>query len=87
MRFYDGNRVAEVELYEYTKEVGFSLDFSIDFYEARLLEYDDDNDYYIVDDIDCVIEQACDLKNGNGDYATPYKDENREVVIIVNDYI
>lgn len=54
-RLSDGKRVVEITMNEWTG-TGYTPDWSNDFFNVGCLPYDEENDYYIVDDIEYCIE-------------------------------
>ena len=50
-RLTDGNRTIEIELCIWNGE-GYDPDWSADFFNVGSLEYDDDAEAYVVDDVD-----------------------------------
>lgn len=86
MRLYDGKKLVSIEMNNWT-ENGYTPDWSIDFFAAGNLPYDEDMNAYIVEDVDYCIEQADDWKNSRGDYydpdVTPSDIESRNVDVEV----
>lgn len=54
MKLTDGKRVVEINLYEKDS----MIDGAVDYFNAGLLEYDEETDTYKVDDIDYCIGYA-----------------------------
>ena len=69
-RFTDGTKTIELEMRVWN---GFDYDpaFENEFFDVGGLEYDANEDAYIVEDVEYLIEQAMDWKYGRGDQ---YKD-------------
>ena len=65
MKITDGTKIVEITMYE-----GNSPEWSNDFFESGSLEYNEESDLYVVDDVDYCIAQANDWKDGVGDFAT-----------------
>ena len=80
MKFTDGKRTVEIEMQNWTGN-GYTPDWSIDFFNAGSLPYDEESDTYKVDDVDYCIEQATDWENSEGDFADDEKDDNRTVFV------
>ena len=79
MKLYDGKKMVNIEMNNWTGN-GYTPDWSIDFFEAGNLEYDEDLESYIVEDVAYCIEQAMDWKNADGDFYEPDTDtSNRNV--------
>ena len=70
MKLYDGKKMVSIEMNNWTDN-GYTPDWSIDFFEAGSLEYNEDMDAYIVEDVDYCIEQARDWQNARGDFYEP----------------
>ena len=81
MKLSDGKKNIEIKL-QIWNGAGYDPDISNEFFEACSLPYDEENDTYIVDDVDYCIDYANDWKNGKGDF---YGDDidNRNVDITV----
>lgn len=79
-RLKDKTRTVEIEM-KLWQGNGYSPDFSADFFEVGSLEYDANEDAYMVDDCEYCVEQAEDWKHGTGDYAMYELDENSEVFV------
>ena len=82
MKLYDGKRLVEIKMQNWTGN-GYTPDWSQDFFEAGGLEYDSDKDASIVEDVQYCIEQAMDWMRAEGDFYEPDADpedlENRSV--------
>lgn len=65
-RFTDGTKTIELEMRVWN---GFDYDpaFEDEFFDVGGLEYDANEDAYIVEDVEYLIEQAMDWKYGRGD--------------------
>ena len=59
----------------------YTEDWSDDLFEVGCLEYDEDADAYLVDDVEYCIEQANDWKMSRGDYSEAEYDENNTVFV------
>lgn len=82
MKITDGNRTVEIEMVVWDESsASFSPDWSMDFFDAGLLEYDSEKDVYIVKDVDYCIEQANDWRDSIGDYRDDTPNENNTVFI------
>lgn len=82
MKITDGKKIAEITMQEWNgKEWG--LDWSLDFFEAGKLPYNEEADTYIVENVDYCIEQAFDWEECEGDFADDggADPENRKVEI------
>lgn len=73
MKLYDGKKMVNIEMNNWTDN-GYTPDWSIDFFEAGSLEYNEDMEAYLVEDVDYCIEQAMDWKNADGDFYEPDAD-------------
>lgn len=65
-RFTDGTKTIELEMRVWN---GFGYDpaFENEFFDVGGLDYDANEDAYIVEDVEYLIEQAMDWKYGRGD--------------------
>lgn len=82
MKITDGNRTVEIEMVVWDESsASYSPDWSMDFFDAGLLEYDSEKDVYIVKDVDYCIEQANDWRDSIGDYRDDTPNENNTVFI------
>ena len=55
----DGKKTVEITMKVWNDfNTGYSPDWSNDFFNAGILPYDEDEDFFIVDDVDYCIEQA-----------------------------
>ena len=79
-RLSDGKRVVEITMNEWTG-TGYTPDWSNDFFNVGCLPYDEENDYYIVDDIEYCIDQSKDCINCEGDYSDGIVNENSNLDI------
>lgn len=77
-RLYDGKKIAEITMCIYEGN-GWTPDWSNDFFDIGLLEYDEDHEAYKVEDVDYCIEQAEDWKNSEGDFCDDIPNDNNEV--------
>ena len=73
MKLYDRKKMINIEMNNWTGN-GYTPDWSIDFFEAGGLQYDELMDVYMVEDVDYCIEQAMDWKNADGDFYVPDAD-------------
>lgn len=62
-KFTDGTMTLEIEMYGIN-----GAEFSNDFFEVRLLMFDEDRKAYVVDDVCHLIKEAVDWENGTGEY-------------------
>lgn len=53
----------------------WSPSFEADFFDVGGLPYDEETDTYTVDDVDYLIDQANDWKEGTGDYVDDFEGE------------
>lgn len=59
MKMTDGKKTVEITMKVWNDfNTGYSPDWSDDFFNAGILPYDEDEDFFIVDDVDYCIEQA-----------------------------
>lgn len=68
MKLTDGKRTVEITMKEWNGEE-WGEDWSLDFFAAGNLEYNEENGAYTVEDVEECIEQANDWKNNTGDNA------------------
>lgn len=80
MKLTDGKKTVEIEMKVWQGN-GYSPDWSIDFFNAGSLKYDEDRDVHYVEDVDYCIEQAEDWKNSTGDFADDEPNENNRVFV------
>lgn len=80
MKITDGKKTVNIEMKVWQGN-GYSPDWSIDFFNAGSLKYNDEIDIYIVDDVDYCIEQAQDWKNSIGDYSMDKFNNNNEIFV------
>ena len=57
-------------------ECQYGLDWERDFFEVGGLLFIEDEDAYLVDDVEYLIEQALDWKYGRGDQVDDYEGED-----------
>lgn len=84
MRLYDGKKMADIQMNNWNGGE-YTPDWSNDFFEAGNLQYDEDMEAYLVQDVDYCIEQANDWMNADGDFYEPdtgTADRNVDVTII-----
>lgn len=67
MKLYDGEKIVSIEMYEREGD-WMPPEWSKDFFDAGRLEYDEDLDAYMVQDVDYCVEQANDWKECIGDF-------------------
>ena len=84
MKLTDGKRTIEIQMMTWEGN-GYTPDWSKDFFEAGDCPYDEENDVYIVKDVDYCIEQAEDWKNGRGDFYNPDIEPNPNNEVIVTE--
>lgn len=80
MKITDGKKTVEIRMMVWEGN-GYSPDWSLDFFEAGALPYNEDTDTYTVDDVDYCIEQAMDWKNSEGDYRDDTPNDNNCVMV------
>ena len=80
MKLTDGKKTISIKLCTW-EGTGYSPDWSNDFFNAGSLPYDEEQDVYIVPDVDYCIEQAMDWKNSVGDFAEDKPNPNNAVLI------
>lgn len=68
MKITDGKKIAEITMQEWDGSQ-WGLDWSLDFFEAGKLPYNEETDTYTVENVDYCIEQAVDWKYNRGDCA------------------
>lgn len=84
-RFFDGKRLAVIEMVDYGKN---GCEFSADFFAVGGLKYDADFSAYRVDDIDYLTEQAHDWACLIGDFCDDCgKPEDRFVAVYPECYV
>lgn len=84
MRLYDGKKMADIQMNTWNGRE-YTPDWSIDFFETGRLQYDEDVEAYLVEDVNYCIDQANDWKNADGDFYEPdadTADRNVDVTII-----
>lgn len=80
MKLTDGRKTVEIRLCVW-ENGGYTPDWSEDFFNAGALQYDEDRDAYIVNDVNYCINQAQDWKDSTGDFSCDEPDENRAVFV------
>ena len=75
MKITDGKKTVEIRMMVLDGN-GYSPDWSLDFFDAGGLPYDDEKDVYTVDDVDYCIEQARDWQNSEGDFRDNVQNDN-----------
>ena len=84
MKLYDDKKTVEIKMMVW-ENGNFSPDWSLDFFEAGGLPYNDEKDAYKVDDVDYCIDQAEDWKNCVGDFSNDYVPESAERHVFVDE--
>lgn len=83
-RFTDGRRTVEIDMRVYHTDRGYSSDYSIEFFSVGSLEYDQDLNAYVAEDVQYLIDQAFDWERYKGDFCDQVQQEagqDREVFI------
>lgn len=80
MKLTDGKKTVEIRLQTWTGSE-YTPDWSLDFFEAGGLPYNDETDTYTVPDVDYCIEQAEDWQHSRGDYADDEPNEGNMVFV------
>lgn len=80
MKITDGKKTVEIKMMVWS-ESGYSPDWSLDFFQAGGLPYNDETDTYTVQDVDYCIEQAMDWKKSEGDFSGDEPNEDNEVFV------
>lgn len=80
MKITDGKKTVEIRMMVWEGS-GYSPDWSLDFFNAGGLPYDDNTDVYIVEDVDYCIDQAMDWKDSKGDFQGDDPNEDNEVFV------
>lgn len=75
MKITDGKKTVEIRMMVWEGN-GYSPDWSLDFFEAGSLPYNDETDTYTVDDVDYCIDQAMEWKETNEGFLGDIKTEN-----------
>lgn len=86
IRLTDGKFIIQVEMIEFQNGVEFP-DYSADFLMWGLLIYDEDNEAYVVRDLDYCIDQMLDWEIGIGDYEYPRMSSTRIERFTSSDYV
>lgn len=68
MKITDGKKIAEITMQEFDGN-RWGLDWSMDFFNAGKLPYDEETDTYTVEDVNYCIEQANDWEMCEGDFS------------------
>lgn len=63
MKITDGKKTVSIKMHEYDIYAGLSPDWSLDFFEAGSLPYDEQTEVYSVPDIEYCIDQANEWKS------------------------
>lgn len=70
MKMTDGKKTVEITMKVWNDfNTGYSPDWSYDFFNAGILPYDEDEDFFIVDDVDYCIDAALEWEAENEDNA------------------
>jgi hypothetical protein len=80
MRITDGKKTVDIKMTVWNG-TGYGPEWTADFIEAGSLPYDESTDTYTVDDVDYIIDQACDWKNSTGDFRDDVPNPNNAVLI------
>lgn len=80
MKITDGKKTVEIKMMVW-EENGYSPDWSLDFFEAGALPYDEETDMYTVEDVDYCIEQAMDWRDSKGDFCGDTPSEDNAVFV------
>ena len=75
MKITDGKKTVDIRMMVWDGN-GYSPDWSLDFFDAGGLPYDDEKDVYTVDDVDYCIEQAMEWKETNEGFMGEIKTED-----------
>ena len=75
MKITDGKKTVEIRMMVWEGN-GYSPDWSLDFFEAGSLPYNDETDTYTVDDVDYCIDQAMEWRETNEGFLGDIKTEN-----------
>lgn len=73
-KFTDGKVTKGITL-KVWQDGQWSPSFESDFFDVGGLPYDEETDTYTVDDVDYLIDQANDWKEGVGDYVDDFEGE------------
>ena len=80
MKITDGKKTVSIRMMVWEGS-GYSPDWSLDFFEAGSLPYDDETDTYTVEDVDYCIEQAMEWKETNTGFLGDIATENNAVFV------
>lgn len=81
-RFIDKTgRIIEIRMCRWNGS-GYDPDWEQDFFAVGDLQYDDEKEAYIVDDVDYLVDYANDWKNNTGDFAIDDSDKGDEYIFI-----
>lgn len=80
MKITDGKKTVEIRMMVW-EDNGYSPDWSMDFFEAGGLKYDDERGAYIVEDVGYCIEQAMDWRDSKGDFSENVPNEDNAVFV------
>jgi hypothetical protein len=80
MKITDGKKTVDIRMMTWEGS-GYSPDWSLDFFEAGGLPYNEETDVYTVKDVDYCINQAQEWKDTNTGFTGDQKPENNEVFI------
>lgn len=80
MKITDGKKT--VDIYMGVRDGdNYSPNWSLDFFDAGGLPYDEENDVYTVDDVDYCIDQARDWQHSVGDFKDDVPNDNNRVFV------
>lgn len=80
MKLTDGKKTVEIKMCVWEGS-GYSPDWSMDFFNAGGLKFDESSNAYIVEDVDYCIDQAEDWKESRGDFCDDAPNENNTVFV------
>ena len=63
MKITDGKKTVNIRMQQFDIFAGFSPDWSLDFFDAGSLPYDEETETYFVQDVDYCIDQAEDWES------------------------
>lgn len=81
MKLTDGRTTVKITMHEFDG-VSLSPDWSLDFFDAGMLKYDEKADAYIVGNVGYCIDQAEDWAHARGDFAEEEIDPESRVVSV-----
>lgn len=80
MKLTDGKKTVEIRMMIWEGN-GYSPDWSLDFFNASGLPYNDETDTYTVADVDYCVEQAYDWRDSKGDFKDDIPNESNTVFV------